>query len=133
MYNGSVQSPVIANMDNTYVSVSGNAETYVGTYNAVFTLNNNNVIWSDDTNEFKTVPWEITRMPLDVPGVTNELVYNGEEQSPTIEEYDTNYIEASGDLAATNAGTYTITFALLDKANTMWSDGTISNQTIEVE
>lgn len=128
-YNGSPQSPVITNLDNVNVSVSGNIQTNAGEYTVTFSLTNaNNIIWADGTTADKTATWSIERLFLPIPTVTEELIYNGSEQSPTISEYNHTYITASGDFAATNVGVYTIIFALNDKNNTAWADGTTRNK-----
>ncbi len=60
---------------------------------------------------------------------TNLFTYNGEEQTYTLAESD--YYTITGN-KQTNAGTYTVTVALNDKDNTVWSDdGTTDDKTYE--
>lgn len=58
---------------------------------------------------------------VDLPIVTGDFTYSNETKTPTL-TYDSSAINATGDLSATNAGTYTITFTLKTD-DYVWSDG----------
>ena len=63
---------------------------------------------------------------VDIPEAdSSEYIYNGNSQSYQIAQ--SNYYTASG-ITQTNPGDYTITLALNDTANTVWSDGTTGNK-----
>ncbi|UKI50075.1 MAG: hypothetical protein L6U99_01010 [Clostridium sp.] len=47
--------------------------------------------------------------------------------------YNTKYIKQSGTTTATNVGTYTVTFELIDTVNTCWSDNTTSIKKQELD
>lgn len=65
----------------------------------------------------------IIKAKLAVPTVTNKtFTYDGKSHMPTIGDYDTALIKATAS-ATTNAGEYSIVFALRDKTNTQWSSG----------
>jgi hypothetical protein len=64
-----------------------------------------------------------------VPTLSNtSLTYNGSAQGPIISPHDSDLIQVSGDVTATNAGNYTITFHLLN-ANVTWTDDTTADKT----
>lgn len=54
-YNGKAQTQYFINYDSSKMTVSNNVKTNVGTYTAVFTLNSNNYMWSDNTTAPKEV------------------------------------------------------------------------------
>lgn len=58
---------------------------------------------------------------VDLPIVTGDFTYNGEEKTPTL-TYDSEAIAATGDLTSTDVGTKTITFTLKSD-DYVWSDG----------
>ena len=85
--------------------------------------------WGDDPGDTDPVTcnWSITHKPIEVPAKTAaSFTYNGTEQRG----YETNdvFYTFTGDNVATNAGTYTATASLVDKLNTMWSDGTTADK-----
>lgn len=61
-----------------------------------------------------------------VPFQTENLTYNGTEQSPTWNYYDPNTLTIGGVTSGTNAGTYEATFTPQD--GYQWSDGTTTAQ-----
>lgn len=64
-----------------------------------------------------------------IPTVSGNVVYNGNEQMPTLIGYDSTMIELSGTYKATNVGTYTLTAT--PKDGYMWTDGTETPQQIQ--
>ena len=65
----------------------------------------------------------VTRITIaNVPSQSNTLTYNGNSQSPTWSNYNSNQLTLNGTTSASNAGSHTVTFT--PKANYMWADGT---------
>ena len=64
-----------------------------------------------------------------IPSITGTYKYNGNEQSPTISNFDGTKMTKTGDLYRTNAGTYNITIDLSNDTY-MWSDGTYAPKTL---
>lgn len=130
-YNGSVQSPTW-NYDSSLVKlVSGNSGTDAGIYNTVFQLYDpSNYMWEDKGTANKSIQWEIERATIsEVPSQSGTLTYNGNVQSATWDNYDSNKMTASGTTSAIEVGTYIIEFT--PTANYKWADG--SNDTKYVE
>lgn len=130
-YDGTEKAPTIATYDNTRIRVTGDtAATAAGTYTVRFNIIDLSCTWGDGTITEKTATWTIAPMSLLVPTVTDtSKTYTGSAQGPIIGTYDTDYISATGDVTATNAGTHTITFTLLD-ASTEWTDHTTEPKTV---
>lgn len=123
LYDGTPKSPTWNNYDPDKLTIGGTTTaTNAGIYTATFTPKFN-YQWADGTITAKEVTWEIASQSLEVPSVVGGMQYNGSVQSPSISPYDTGAISASGELSGTNAGTYTITFALITP-NSQWKDGT---------
>lgn len=125
-YDGTAQGPTISSYDTDEVTLSGNATaTNVGTYTVILSLTSiTNYVWSDTTTAPKATNWSIIPATVAVPSLTtSSFTYDGTAQSPTISTYDSTIISATGDLSATNAGNYTITFSLINQ-NVTWMDGT---------
>lgn len=70
---------------------------------------------------------------LAIPTVTSNLVYNGSVQVPSFENFDENVLSVRGEVSATNAGTYYVTFSILNKAFYYWEDGTSDDKTASWE
>lgn len=68
-----------------------------------------------------TITIEVSPLKVAAPTAKTDLVYNGAEQTG-VEEGE--HYTLSGDTTATNAGVYSATAKLKDKANTTWEDGT---------
>lgn len=59
------------------------------------------------------------------------FTYNGGVQKPILSEYDSSILtETFENSSSTNAGTYKITFALADKTNYCWADGTTADKEV---
>jgi len=126
-YTGNEQSGIA---ENVVYNITGNSGTNVGSYTATVTLNDkNNYEWSDGTTADLSLPWSIAKAKITKPTVTNTaLVYNSNEQSAGIVENAVYTI--TGDTKGKNAGSYTATVTLSDKANYEWSDGTTTDLTL---
>lgn len=130
-YDGTAQGPTISSYDPNEIALSGNATaTNVGTYSIILSLTSiTNYVWSDTTTAPKSTTWSIIPATVAVPSLTtSSFTYNGAAQSPTISAYDSTLISATGDLSATNAGSYTITFSLINP-NVTWLDSTTTDKT----
>lgn len=126
-YNGSAQSPVWVNYDANKMTISSTAQTNAGSYTATFTPKDN-YKWSDGSTLEKSVSWTIGRATItSVPAQSGSLTYNGNTQSPTWSDYDTNKMEVSVE-AKINAGSYTATFT--PNGNYMWSDGSVTAKSV---
>lgn len=116
-YTGSEQSVTISSYDSNIIEVTGASATNAGNYTVTMHLKNANYKWSDTTTADKTVPWSIAKVTVVLPSVTDtSKTYNGSAQSPTIGAYDSSLLTVSGN-TATDAGTYTVVFALVDSTN----------------
>ena len=73
-------------------------------------------------------PRQLYPTPVAVPELTGTYTYTGSAQTVTISPYDTTKIAVSGDTTATNAGTYTVTFTLINSED-IWVDGTKTAKT----
>lgn len=130
-YDGTSKSPTIGSYDTDAILVSGTTEAVgAGNYSVIFSLVSAvNYKWSDETTEPKSVAWAITPATVAVPALSNKSkTYNGSAQSPTVSPYDSNIVEVTGTTTATNAGTYTVTFHLLNP-NITWADETTADKT----
>lgn len=131
-YSGSEQSPTLSNYNSSYVVLSGNKQTKVGSYTIAFNLiDGANNKWTDGSVTQKTASWAILKRSVAIPSVTNtSFTYNGADQAPTVSRYDTGVIyEPSNSVKkASAAGTYYVRFNLLDTANYQWTDGTTAQK-----
>ena len=134
-YNGSYQTPQAKGFDRSYMSAAGNvSEKERGVYNIGFALiNKNNYVWADGFVDGTPITWEIVKGKLKksehLPIQSFELVYNGEEQTPTWNNYDRTKLDFKEPRCATNAGTYTARFSPND--NYTWEDGTADEILVE--
>lgn len=61
------------------------------------------------------IPITVTKTYVEAPYILEEsFKYNAQEQTPTIMNYDSRYMTMEGALQATDAGTYKITFKIID-------------------
>lgn len=80
--------------------------------------------YKDLTSDFSDSIYSHTVTKLTKPAIIPEvLTYNGQEQSPKLNNIDYNTMTISGDKNI-NADDYTITISLKDKVNTTWDDDT---------
>lgn len=119
-----------------FVEISGDTKaTNAGTYEVTLSLKDKvNYCWYDETTEDKTATWEIVKAKLSVR--SSYEYYSGEEISVTSENFfaynkHANLVDITGTTSATNAGTYNVTLSLKDKANTIWSDETTEDKTVQ--
>lgn len=65
----------------------------------------------------------VTRNSLTVPSQSGTITYDGTEKTATFSNYDATKMSVTGN-KATNAGTYTAVFTILDTSMYQWADGT---------
>lgn len=126
-YTGETLSPTWTNYDSSKLTISGQTSGVdPGEYIAVFTPTVN-YKWADGTTGGKEAVWTIENKRISaVPSQSGSLTYNGNSQSPTWINYDSEKMTVSGD-TGTDAGTYTATFT--PKDGYMWNDGTSTSKT----
>ena len=127
-YDGTAQTPTWANYDTDKMTLSVTAQTDAGTYTADFTPKDG-YCWSDSSITAKTVNWTIGKASLTKPEQSGTLTYNGQLKTASWDaNYDSTKMTVSGN-TGTNAGDYTATFAIIDKDNYQWSDGSTTDKT----
>ena len=136
-----------------YVSGSTYASYGVGQYQAispgqyqVVVKPNKNYAWIDGSTDEKPITWNILSNTVVKPSIMEPLLlfanpittyeYNGKVRSPMVstmdgtlplsDSYFTNnaYFTVTGTRSATDAGNYTATISLKNKATSQWQDGT---------
>lgn len=129
-YDGTAQGPVIGSYDTDAILISGTTSAVAaGSYSVICSLlSATNYVWSDTTTEPISTSWSILPLAVAVPSLSNtSKTYDGTAQSPTISPYDSNIVDVSGTVTATDAGTYTVTFHLLN-ASVKWSDNSTADK-----
>ena len=111
--------------DNSYNSTT--APVNAGSYKVTYKIADSNPDYSGSVSyNFKINKAKLEKVTLR----TDEIVYNGLESFPAMDNYNDSLQELSGTLGATNVGDYTTTVALKDSANYEWVDGTTGNLTL---
>lgn len=139
-YTGEVITPEFNYYSPDVLSISGDVSGIeIGDYVALFDIiDKENYEWKPEVvlsakNGGKAaVSWEIITSvkTVAIPYQSNHPVYNGEKQSPTFYNYNTNYVQMLGATPSEiNAGEYWVTFKL--KENCVWSDGTTENKKVK--
>lgn len=72
----------------------------------------------------------VNHIKLDIPYSNDTFVYTGSEMTPIWTGYDSSLMTIGGDTSGTNAGTYSTNFALKDKINYTWADGTTADNSV---
>ena len=103
---------------------SATAPTNAGTYTVTYKVPDTNANY---TGTF-SVAFTIKKAQLDkVTIVKDTFEYTGDEIVPQDSNFDSNKMNFSGDIKATNVGNYSITVSLKDKDNYEWKDGTTTD------
>ena len=103
---------------------SATAPKNAGTYTVTYKVPDSN---SDYTGTF-SVAFTIKKVQLKkVTLVENTFEYTGDEIVTQDSNFDSNKMNFSGDIKATNVGNYCITVSLKDKDNYEWKDGTTTD------
>lgn len=124
--------PTISGLDTNYVTQSGTASsTSVGSWAITWKLKDaTNSVWSDNTTTDKAATWKVNKRSITIPTMTNKS-YTWDLNNtykPTISGVNSTYVSQSGTTSSTGAGSWTVTWALNDKNNTQWTDGTTTNK-----
>ena len=100
------------------------APTNAGTYTVTYKVPDTNANY---TGTF-SVAFTIVKAQLEkVTLVKDTFEYTGDEIVSQDSNFDSNKMNVSGDIKATNVGNYSITVSLKDKANYEWKDGTTTD------
>ena len=97
--------------------------TNVGTHTVYFRIMATGYTTIEDT-----LTITITKRYFETPVLFGDYLYTGQIQSPSWLNYNSHFMKMTGDLQATNAGTYSVKFSLTDKNNTAWKDGTTTDK-----
>ena len=89
-----------------------------------------NVVFKPNNTNYSNITFEIditvVALKLSVPTISGSYVYNKSVQNVVLNNVIEKYMSQSGSANGTNAGSYTLTFTLLDTDNTCWNDKTIT-------
>ena len=125
-FNGKIQTPTWDDYDPTKLLIIGeisgvNADTYTVNFIPI-----GNCTWSTDTREPRSQTWKINRAIIDeIPSQGEILTYNGEPQTPTLNNFDAEKMTLSGDFQnLVDAGMYTAYATPTE--NYMFSDTSIT-------
>ena len=103
------------------------SQTAAGTYDITVTIKNDNFCFEGGETEMVVGLLTIGEQAVEIPTPDDtEFVYNGAEQTYAIAESELYTVEGN---VQKDAGTYTVTVALKDKANYVWPDGTTDDRT----
>lgn len=138
-YDGNYHSPSILNCDSSIVSYSGDIKKKEqGSYIIAFSLiDTDNYEWRDGTTSEYWIRWWIN--PPEEPEKTTvnrpsasplSFTFDGNSHEVAISSYDENIISCSGTSRATDAGSYKLTFSLIDKDSYVWDNDTSSDYVI---
>lgn len=119
VYDGTAKTGVV---EVTGCTVEGNVATNAGGYTATATLKPG-FVWSDESEDPKSIGWTIACAPVDAPVAVEGLVYNEHEQTGVVAVADAPYTLTEN--TATNAGDYAAA-ATLTNANYKWSDDAVN-------
>lgn len=137
-YDGNEKEVKLINLPaGVSVNYENNAETNAGTYTASATLNyDTNNYELSNVNFDKTIEWTINKQQVNKPSkVSSRLFYSGQEQTGVnYNPQDKDVIfTVDGNATATDAGQYSVTFALIDTNNYEWNDKSTTDVVIEWE
>ncbi len=137
-YDGEEKTIELINIPNEVeVNYEDNKATNAGTYNASATLDYDTINYElININFTDSMSWTINKQQVIKPKITSSrLFYNGQEQSGVDYRLEDEGIlfTVNGDTVATNAGQYSVTFALINVTNFEWNDGTTNNVVLDWE
>lgn len=131
-FNGKIQTPTWDDYDPTKLLMIGeisgvNADTYTVSFIPI-----GNCTWSSDTREPRTQTWKINRAVIDeIPSQGELLTFNGEPQTPTLNNFDAEKMTLSGDFEnLVDAGMYTAYATPTE--NYMFSDTSITAKSFKI-
>lgn len=128
-FDNTTKTPTVTGYNTSAMTQSGTTSaTAAGTYTITYTPKAG-YAWTDGSTDPYSLTWSIAKRSVTVPTISNTYkTYNGSAQSPTIAGVNSTYVTQSGTASATNAGSYTVTWALVYPASTQWSDGTTADK-----
>lgn len=130
VYDGTEFEYIPIGFDPTKMTISGNKQTNAGTYKVIVSISeellSKGAKWADKTTDPIEISWTIERKVVEEPILETTFVYNGEEQSPFVEEFDRTVGTITGDVK-TNAGEYVLTILL--NSNHKWEDDSTGEKT----
>ena len=124
-YNGNRQSPEWDGYNQEFINVNAEPQINAGTYEATFTIVNENYIWEANNSNILTVTWDINRQKIDDTGLqfeSNQFIYDGNPHLPifTFDE-DKLAVDEYGLTERIDAGFYYLSY--YPKENYCWEDG----------
>lgn len=126
-------APTITGVASSYVTQTGTtSSTKAGSWTVTWALKYPaSTKWSDNTTANKTDTWAVAKKKLTIPTMTNKSYTWAVNTTfkPTISGVTANYVTQTGTVSSTSAGSWTITWKLVDTTNTTWTDGTTANKT----
>lgn len=135
-YDGDAKTAVVTQDEGqTQIPAGGYEVTYggaasqtaAGTYDITVTITNGNFCFEDGKDTMVVGKLTIGEQAVEIPTPDDtEFVYSGAEQTYAIAESELYTVEGN---VQKDAGTYTVTVALKDKANYVWPDGTTNDRT----
>lgn len=134
-YNGTSQTVTLTHTSATYHTITGTSGTDAGNYTASITPVYG-YEWAEGGSSAKTVGWKIDAVRVPVPHfeeypATSDFEYSGATINivDSLYDYDSKYVQLSGNLAESEPGNYKITATLKNaagKANYIWNNSTIN-------
>lgn len=132
-YNGSAKTVTISGFDSNTMTKSGTESASArGFYKVTFSLKDkNNTCWSTGGSADIVIEWAIGKKRVAKPtladGASTEFTYNGSAKTLSVAGYDADTMTQTGYLSATDAGSYTVIFALKDSSTYVWQDNSTAN------
>lgn len=115
---------------DTYTVTGETFGSAAGLYRVTVTLTDpNNYRWRNTEGNSFDIVWVVAKYKVSAPTVETDNVYDGKAKESGVSSG--LYYTASGILTAVEAGTYELTVALKDKANTCWADETTEDRVLE--
>lgn len=93
---------------------------------SLFPISTDGVVSTAANNRISATP-HLTKIP-EVPSQSGTLIYTGNEQYPTWNNYDTTKLSMSGEISGVLSGSYTVTFT--PKEGYCWNDNTTTAKTV---
>ena len=120
--NGTAQTPLWDNYDETKMTLDAAGQSAAGTYEAKFTPKDD-YCWAGGSLDAKTISWSIGKKGIEkVTASGTTFTYNKGEQAPVWTNYDSGTITIGGDSGKkVDAGNYTTTFTPM--SNFQWNTG----------
>ena len=133
-YTGAAQTLAVENYNSTYENLTGSTTaTAAASYSVTYSLKSTtNTKWADGTTSNVKIDWTIATAKFAKPTISGDstFVYDGSQKNISVNGYDSNTMTRTGYLSGTNAGSYSVVFALKDKANSKWADDSTADVTL---